>query len=313
MSMSMRFLAGIAIAVAPAFAQAPVPALAFEVASIKPAAMPTPAQMQAGKLHVGMNIDAARVDIGFLSLAELIPIAFRVKPYQVSGPSWMSAQRFDVLAKMPEGATKEQVPDMLQALLAERFKLTFHRESKEHSVYALVVGKNGPKLKESPPEETAPPAEPGAEGAPKQQINFSRSGEGVVVKGGETGTTKMSMGPNGTMHMEASKVTLATFADMLSRFMDRPVLDMTELKGNYQVALDLTMDDLRAMASKAGVAIPAQASSGEAGRQPADAATDPSGSSIFMAVQQLGLKLEPRKAPVELIVIDHLEKAPTEN
>src|ERR1017187_7864415 len=141
MSMSTRVFTGIGVALAvmtvPALAQAPAAGPIFEVASIKPATMPTPAQLQAGKLHVGMNIDAARVDFGFLSLADLIPIAFRVKPYQVSGPNWMSAQRFDILAKMPEGATKEQVPDMLQALLVERFKLTFHRDNKEHSVYAL--------------------------------------------------------------------------------------------------------------------------------------------------------------------------------
>src|SRR6266513_2944286 len=97
--------------------------LAFEVASIRSAEPITPAMIQAGKMHVGMKIDAGKVDIGFFSLRELIPLAYEVKPFQLTGPDWLSAQRFDILAKLPEGATKEQVPAMLRALLEERFKL----------------------------------------------------------------------------------------------------------------------------------------------------------------------------------------------
>jgi uncharacterized protein (TIGR03435 family) len=107
---------------------------AFEVASIKPAPPITTiaAQIQSGKIHVGMTIDAARVDIGFMSLADLIRVAYRVKPYQISGPDWMREERFDIVAKLPDGASTDQVPEMLQALLAERFNLKVHRESKEH-------------------------------------------------------------------------------------------------------------------------------------------------------------------------------------
>jgi len=129
------------------FGQAPTPALSFEVASIKTAQAITPAMFTSGKLHVGMSVDAARVDIGNMSLAELIPMAFKVKSYQVSGPEWMKAQRFDILAKMPEGATKDQVPEMLQALLEERFQLKVHRENRDYAVYGLMVGKGGSKLR----------------------------------------------------------------------------------------------------------------------------------------------------------------------
>jgi uncharacterized protein (TIGR03435 family) len=91
------------------------------------------------------------------------------------------------------------------------------------------------------------------------------------------------------------------------------VVDKTELKGNFQVALDLTMDDLKNVGRKYGAAMQGPgAASGDAGTLPSDAASEPSGS-IFKSVQQLGLKLESRKAPVDLIVIDHLEKMPTEN
>jgi uncharacterized protein (TIGR03435 family) len=93
------------------------------------------------------------------------------------------------------------------------------------------------------------------------------------------------------------------------------VVDQTGLSGNYQVSLDLPMDVIRGMARNAGVMMPGPSAAvgGDAGRAPADAASDPTESSIFASVQQMGLKLEPRKLPVELIVIDHLEKTPSEN
>src|ERR1017187_7513788 len=113
---------------------------AFEVASIKPSEPITPAMIASGKLHAGMKIDGKRVDIGNFGMMQLICKAYDVKSYQVSGPSWlkvvgMSGQRFDIVANLPEGATKEQVPQMLQALLAERFKLVIHRETKDQPVY----------------------------------------------------------------------------------------------------------------------------------------------------------------------------------
>lgn len=314
-----KSLAGLILAGA-AFAQTPAqtpPALQFEVASIRPAgAIAT--QAMAGKLHVGMNIDAARVDIGSMSLVDLIRTAYKVKAYQITGPDWMKSQRFDILAKMPEGATKDQVPEMLQALLTERFKLEIHRDHKEQSVYALVVGKGGAKLKESPADADAPAAAADSgDSKPAVIVNggsvsVSRQGQGAVVRGGPMGTTRVSMGPNGAMHMEADKMTMAGFAEMLSRFMDRPVVDLTDLTGTYQVGVDLSMDDLKNAARSAGVAIPAGGAA-EPSKSPGDAASDPSGGSIFSAVQQLGLKLDARKLAVEMIVVDHAEKAPTEN
>jgi uncharacterized protein (TIGR03435 family) len=308
-----RIGAGLVLAAGAALGQTAT----FEVASIKPAAPLSPGQFMSGQAHVGIRIDAARVDIGSMSLADLIRVAYRVKAYQVSGPDWMSSERFDVLAKLPEGASREQVPEMLQALLAARFKLTVHRESKEHAVYALVVGKNGPKLKESPPDADAPASgnAPMALGDVNPQVSVSGRGENtqVAISGGEIGTAHMSVGPGGTMHLEAPKMTMAALADTLTRFFDRPVVDLTEIKGSYQVVMDLSMEDLRNAARNFGMMAPGMGG-GRGGERPAaDAASDPGGLSIFAAVQQLGLKLEPRKVPLEGIVIDHLEKAPTEN
>ena len=306
-----RISAAVVLAAGVAMGQTAAAGPAFEVASVKAAAPLDRGQLLSGQMHVGMKIDAARVDIGSLSLADLIRVTYRVKSYQVSGPDWMASERFDVLAKLPEGASREQVPEMLQALLAERFKLTVHRESKEHAVYALVVGKNGPKLKESAPDADAPAANDDV----NPQVRLSGRGENtsVSITGGGIGTAHMSMGPNGTMHLEAPKMNMVALTDTLSRFFDRPVVDLTELKGTYQVELDLSMEDLRNAARTMGYMAPGLGG-GRGGAQPAaGAASDPGGLSIFAAVQQLGLKLEPRKAPLDMIVIDHLEKAPTEN
>ena len=315
---------GVALVAGAVHAQAPAAKLAFEVASIKPAAPMDPAAIMAGKAHVGMKIDAARVDIGFLALGDLIRVAYKLKSYQLVGPDWingLNTQRWDIMAKMPPGANKDQVPEMLQTLLAERFKLEFHRETKEHSAYALTVAKSGLKMKEAPPDpdpKKAEPAPPGAEPTPppgndNPQIKMTGSGDTrtVTVGGGEAGNMKMTVSPTG-MHMEAEKMPMEGLIELLSKMTDRPVVDMTELKGKYQVALDLSMADLMAMARAAGAPVPAAAPGGDS-KGPADAASDPSTGSVFTTVQQLGLKLESKKLPVEILVIDKLEKTPTEN
>jgi uncharacterized protein (TIGR03435 family) len=312
-----------------AFAQTPPPPpLAFEVASIKPAGALDPLAIAQGKVSVGMKVDGAICNIGSFSLRDLVRTAYEVKDYQISGldslGAAMSAQRFNIQATLPEGATEKQVPQMLQALLAERFKLVIHRETRDQSVYALVVAKGGPKLKESEPDPPAPAdAAPATPDAPKKgeavfgqganQVRISGNptdGKGMVVKGGPMGQMHMTMA-DGKLHLEASKMTMASLADVATNFVGKPVVDMTELKGNYQVALDLSMDDIKNVARAAGLNMPGTPA-GNAANAPVDAA-DPSGSSIFGSVQQLGLKLEARKAPLPYIVVDHFEKMPTEN
>jgi uncharacterized protein (TIGR03435 family) len=304
---AMTFAAGAAFGQAPAGAQP----LAFEVASIKPASPPDQAKVMAGQFRVGMSVDGALVDLRFMSLADLVRTAYKIKPHQLITPDWMKAVgldgRWDIQAKLPAGADKDQVPEMLQALLADRFKLKVHKENKEQPVYGLVVAKGGPKLKPAPPDEPAKEDEPKTSG---NAVSVRPEGNGVVMKTAAGGAMKMTMGPNMTMHMESEKVTMEQFADMVTGFVDKPVVDMTELKGKWQVALDLTMDDMRAAAAKAGMAIPAMPPAG--GGAPG-AASDPGGPAIFSSIQQLGLKLEPRKAPVDIVVVDSAEKKPTEN
>jgi uncharacterized protein (TIGR03435 family) len=130
----------------------------FEVASIKPA----PITSSGPPAHAGIEIDGARVDIGYWSINQLIYRAYGLPAYQLSGPGWMNNLRFDVVAKFPEGASKDQLPEMLQWLLADRFGLVAHAETRELPGFALVVGKGGPKVKlaEPDPDAATEPASP---------------------------------------------------------------------------------------------------------------------------------------------------------
>jgi uncharacterized protein (TIGR03435 family) len=113
------------------FGQTAVPPK-FEVASIKQALPPSSIEnIQTGQFHIGININPSRADYGFISLADLIPYAYRVKRYQLSGPSWMNKTRWDILARIPEGQAADRAPEMMQNLLAERFKLSIHRENQD--------------------------------------------------------------------------------------------------------------------------------------------------------------------------------------
>lgn len=301
----------------------------FEVASIKPSGPLDPRKLMSGQAHVGISIDAARVDIGSMSMADLIRTAYRVKPYQVTGPEWMTSERFDIMAKLPEGTAKDKFPEMLQTLLADRFKMAVHRETKDHQAYALVVGKNGPKLKEADPAVTPPPPPPDAAtpsralvmGSGEYQVRVEPSGDrrGATVSSPQFGEMKISMTDTGMMRMEFARMTMQALADTLSRYTDRPVQNLTELKGTYQVTLDISLEDMRSVAMAVGMGgamggggmmMGARPRGNEGG--PAESASTPGGS-IFTAIQALGLKLEARKVPVEFLIIDHLEKTPTDN
>jgi uncharacterized protein (TIGR03435 family) len=309
------------LAAVAAFAQPSAAPPAFEVATIKPAEQITPQMVQAGKMHVGMNIDKQRVDIGYMSLSDLLVTAYKVKPYQLEGPDWMKVQRFDVLATMPEGATKDDVPLMLQGLLRDRFKVEFHRDKKEHSVMALVVAKGGPKMKEAEPDPATPMEErPLAKGETQfgqgdnaMRMKQDANGASGTAENAKVGKMKYNVGADGIIHIEYGKLDMGSLADGLSQFIGTPVLDMTELKNKYQVAIEFSMKDAMEMARRNGVQIPQGAGGPPGAPASAPEASDPGSSSLLTAVAKLGLKLDSRKAPVEMIVVDSALKMPTEN
>jgi uncharacterized protein (TIGR03435 family) len=241
------------------------PPLAFDVASVKP----TPPSAPWREAKAGVD----RIDFPGTTLRYNIAFAYGVKEYQISGPPWLADAKFDILAKGPEGTTREQLPEMMRALLAERFKLQVHHETKEFSVFVLSVGKNGPKLTETAPDPDGYPT-----GA-----NFS-----------------MSMNNAGIGRMEAKAATMTSLVNTIARMIGRPVLDRTGLTGRYDFALEFARDDGR----------------GFAGPPPPNSNPLPSGEtgvSIFASVQQIGLKLDNQKLPLDAIVVDRAEKVASEN
>jgi uncharacterized protein (TIGR03435 family) len=266
-------------------AQPATPKLAFEVASIKPSE-PSPN----GMLRIGMSADNAGIRYSNVSLKDCMRIAYSVKDFQIEGPEWIDNQRFDIVAKLPGGGTQEQIPEMLQSLLADRFKLTFHRDTKEHAIYALIVGKNGPKLK---------PAEvsTGDAGANPERGGIPRGGMSVQVDGAGA-------------HLTAPSATLSRLAEMISRFSERPIVDMTGIDGQYDFELVFSPENLRGARGPGGGAMSA-APGGHA--PPTAESSEPGPGSIYDSVQRFGLKLDPRKAPMEVLLVDHIEKAATEN
>lgn len=194
---------------------------AFEVASVKPAA-PTTGHFQ---YHMTMKTDAGRVEIANASLIDLVRTGYGVKSDQISGPDWMPTEKFDVVAKLPEGAAPDEIPKMLQTLLATRFKLAMHRSSGEHAGLAIVAAKSGPKLKESEPD----------------------------PDGSRSGWTRTAQ-PDGSLHVDTRKMTMTALADLLATFLDCPVRDMTAIPGAYDMPLDFSPEDLRTSSRVLGLA-----------------------------------------------------------
>jgi uncharacterized protein (TIGR03435 family) len=209
---------------------------------------------------------------------------------------------------------------MLQALLKERFKLEFHRDTKEQNAYVLVVDKGGPKLQDADPDADKPlPDDPKATKIDTGQgtVSINQATGSVSISGGPQGPMKVMAPttPGAPMHLELLKTNIGSLVDFLSPMMDKPVLDQTGLKGYYHMTLELPIDQIMAMAQRqmASMGMPIPGGGGPVAGNAALAASDPSGGSLSKAVQQLGLRMDAKKAPIELIVVDHVEKTPTEN
>jgi uncharacterized protein (TIGR03435 family) len=229
----------------------------FETASIKM----TEPKLGGGHVHEHDGPGLLRAS---MTLKSYIRVAYEVEPYQVTGgPEWMDASTYDILAKLENGALQnggnaKQLHAALRNLLAERFQLKFHHETKDMPAYALTVAKSGLKLK--------------------------------PVSGG-SGCGTNSNGNGVRVTYTATCIDIAEFASYLSRNAGRPVLDQTRIDGLYSFSLVWTPDDLKAAASPDSPALP----------------------SLFTVIQeQLGLRLDPRKAPVDIMVVDNAER-PSEN
>ena len=273
----LSLLLAATIFIVPAHAQTPDPKLpAFDVTSVKP--------NKSGDGMFRSMYSPGGIEITNTPILFVIRQAFNLfnsNDDQITGlPDWAKSERYDIRAKVSEAdlpaykaLTREQRALMLQALLADRFKMVAHTETRELPIYALVVAKGGPKLHEANPGDTYPNGLHGPDG-----------------KGGGPGMMRMS-----PTSIEGQAIPISQLLGLLTQNTGRTVLDKTGLTGKYDISLHWTPDE------------PAMLNGAPA--PPSDA----SGPSLFTALQeQLGLKLESQKGPVPGVVIDHLER-PTEN
>ena len=224
----------------------------FEVASVKPDL--------SGSGHTGIDRDGVNLRMTGVTLRGCIALAWRVTNPQIAGPEWIDVDKYEITAKTVPGASGAQFSTMLQSLLAERFGLALHHETRELPVYALVVARGGPKM------------------------------EKVKSETPDDGSTSSGRG-----HLKATELPMSKLADFLARpnvGLGRPVIDQTSLAGAFNFTLEWTPEGASASKESRSDGPP----------------------TIFTAIQeQLGLKLEAKKAPIEVLVIDHANKVPTAN
>lgn len=287
---SATLTAGIAFLACAAFAQtANIPV--FEVASVKPSPpLPPQGGVYLGPARGGPGTpDPGQITWTWARFMDLLTTAYDVKPYQINGPAWINSERYDIIARLPPAATKDQVKVMWQNLLADRFGLKLHHESKEFQLDELVLAKGGPKLKPSSEDPTPP-----LTGEPPRFKDGVLSSPGFVI------TISPGAG-RADVHAISRAQPLSKLTAMLGNQVNRPVLDKTGLTGNYDFTLEFTMDMNRLTTP------PPPA--GAAG----DIATDPSPDIGSALQEQLGLRLVASKARLDVLVIDHAEKVPTAN
>jgi len=293
--------------------------LHFDVVSIKPSAPATARPRGEGNGCPSFKVTASRLIVECSPLSRLISYAFRIPPHRVTGPAWLDdGQRFDIEATFP-AAPSNQVPEMLQTLLKDRFGLVVHEGTVDQEVFALIVDKGGLKLKEASP---APATElPGNDSAPgttfllggiqtvRTDILNENGTRTIVRTNPRIGTTRQTENANHMFHLEAPNTTLEGLTDLLAPVgLPMDVVDMTGLEGRYGVTLDFSLSD--AFASAASIPVGADPGSS---RDPRSDMQNAILKGINDGLLKLGLRLEHRKGPVKTIVVDHAEKIPAAN
>jgi uncharacterized protein (TIGR03435 family) len=261
--------------------------LTFEAASIKPSDSSLGDRMIPIRGGPG-STDPDHVTYTNISLKAMLYYAYGVAGNEIVGPPWLGTPKFDIQATAPPGTTKEQFTTMLRNLLAERFHLAVHHESKEVPGYNLVVGKNGAKLKQSSPEDVAaatqPPAGPPIAPAPDAKGYMQLARPGMIYPS--------VPGSNGhAIHLIARAQTIPDLARILGGNFQHPIVDKTGLTGRYDFTLEFALENLT----------------------PADVPEDLPPRIPAALQDQLGLTLEPTKVSFDQLVVDSADKVPTEN
>jgi uncharacterized protein (TIGR03435 family) len=192
----------------------------FEAASVKqaaPASSPSASETKASGAE-SISITADRASYEAVTLKQLLMSAYDLKPSQISGPAWIETERYDVVARIPAGAAKEDVPAMLQHLLADRFQISQHTEKIDEPIYVLGIGPTGPKLK------------PSSSDHPRATTGFKIGTSGI---------------PTDQAEMKFIGETMADFANSLSGSLDHAVTDRTGLAGRFDITLPVDAKDLQ--------------------------------------------------------------------
>jgi len=290
------------------------------------------AEIRAGKkpatTKFGPHVDTSQAEYDRLTLQDLIGIAYGEQTVQISGPDWLQDKRFDIVAKMPPGASVNDAPKMLQTLLEDSFKLVVHRESRVQQALALEVDEGGPKLK-------------AAAATPQPVSGSTQSTSANMTLDTRDGPVRLLINDHKGCTLESDRMTMAGLANLLTILLHaghygggsvddkwQVVVDMTGLKGEYAVALDTDFDcptierpNIIVISAGHDVASPNMQQTLDWAKEQqdphyvglADATRVPAHPSLFPWLQKPGLKLQLSNAPVEMLVVDHAEKNPTAN
>jgi uncharacterized protein (TIGR03435 family) len=277
----------------------PAPRTAFEVASVKPSGPPPQVPRIDGRLQGGPGTaDPERITDSRVTLQRLIREAYGVDFDQIQGPPWIAEEKYDITAKVPTGATKDQLKIMLQSLLEERFKLNIHHLTKPFPVYELTIAKGGSKLKENA--ESLEPFRPGASGLASDRDGFpqlppGKSGSATDVVNGINRMTTRGMPISFLIFSLGSQLGAITGPNT---FASGRIVDKTGLTGKYDFRLEY--------AGSNGIGGALSLPSAPDGGEPTG------GLPIIDALEkELGLKLTKSTAVYDVLVIDHAEKVPT--
>jgi uncharacterized protein (TIGR03435 family) len=285
----MRAILGIgwiAFACAMGHAQSANQTPTFDAVSVKVAPPPDGRGYQVAFFGGPGTKTPDRINVENYGMAALVSRAYGVEYYQVFGPDWLTAfnsERYNIVGTVAPGTTEARFRLMMQNLLADRFKLTLHKETREMAIYSLTVAKNGPKLKKAAPD---PPPDPNAaaDDGDSQPGPLKKDEDGYPIL--SRGTTMAAMRDHARM---ANKGHMQVLVNFLAGQIGQPVVDVTGLTDEYEFSLSW-------VASRPS------------------ATEDSAGPDLFAALQQqLGLKLESKKGPIEVLVVDHAERIPTAN
>jgi uncharacterized protein (TIGR03435 family) len=309
----------------------------FDVATVKPSEQPGPTPTGRGSFsyYSGCSggpgtTDPGRFTCTSVSLRTLVERAWNLRGYQVAAPGALDGARYDVAATVPKDTAKEQFGQMLQSLLAERFHLLTHHEKREQEVYSLSIAKGGHKLQTPQPGDSESPRDAltrnaNGDGKAKPMSDSDMSPEEAALKSelqsrvaamlagragraGERPPSHIaSSSVNGITRLAGRRATMADLIGFLSSHLDRPVIDHTQLAGEWNFLAEYAFDPRQSPLRQALPVGPAPVAQG-------DPSTPSGGESIAAAFQkQLGLKLEVVKEPADLLVVDRFDKTPTAN